>query len=475
MSIACRLALASAAALSLSLSRAGNAQQAADVGDPSRAALVARLDSIATEYVREQPVAGMTIAVVRRGDTLLLEGYGERDREKHLPADAGTVYRVGSITKQFTTAAVMRLVEKGSVKLDDPITRHLPQYEQWSAVTIRQLLAHTSGIRSYTSSAAWRAQTGKDMTPAAVVAFVEKDTMDFAPGSAWRYNNTGYMLLGMLLEKATGQTYAALLERDYFKPLGMHTATYCPSKPGDASHAVGYVHEGGSWKAAEYLSMTHPYSAGALCMSVPDYLRWQSALHGGSIVSARSLALMAGPETLTVGARKGTTTGYGMGLARGDVGGHATVQHGGSINGFSSQQYWFPADSLSIVAFVNTVGAEQDALVNNLALATLGMPTLPRRPAEVPLTAAARAKYEGAYDIALPDGRILPFRIFAEGDLLFGQAEGQGRWPLRYIGDDTFGAEFDPTLRLALEVKDGKVVGGTLTQRGQRMNVIRRQ
>jgi CubicO group peptidase (beta-lactamase class C family) len=124
--------------------------------------------------------------------------------------------------------------------------------------------------------------------------------------------------------------------------------------------------------------MTHPYAAGGLCMSVPDYLRWQSALYGNRIVSARSLALMAGPETLTVGDRRGTTTGYGMGLGRGNVGTHPTIQHGGSINGFSTQQYWFPNDSLSIVAFINTSGAEQNWLVDNLASAVFGLPVRPK-------------------------------------------------------------------------------------------------
>ena len=165
-------ALTLAAALYILLAGAAVAQQPTPVNAPSRAALVARLDSIATDFVKEQPVSGMTIAVVSRGDTLLLKGYGERDREKHLAADANTIYRIGSITKQFTAAAVMRLVERGTVKLDDPITKYLPQYPQWSSVTVRQLLNHTSGIPSYTSSQSWRARWADDMTPAAVVALV---------------------------------------------------------------------------------------------------------------------------------------------------------------------------------------------------------------------------------------------------------------------------------------------------------------
>ena len=465
-----------AALLTLTFAIPAAAQQPAPAGSlPSNAALVTRLDSIATDFLKESPAPGMTIAVVSKGNTLLLKGYGERDREKHLAADASTVYRIASITKQFTAAAVLGLVERGRVALEAPITTYLPEYPQWSSVTVRQLLNHTSGIPSYTSTPAWRARRGEDLTPAQLVAFVEKAPADFPPGSEWRYNNTGYILLGMLLERVTKQPYAALLGKQFFEPLGMRTAAYCPSKPTDAAYAVGYQPDAaGTWRLADYLSMTHPYAAGGLCMSVPDYLKWHSALHAGRIVGARSLALMAGPETLTAGEKKGTKTGYGMGLATGAVGSHPTIQHGGSINGFSTQQYWFPSDSLSVVAFINSVGAEQDWLVGNLASAVLGLPVRPLRPPVQPLAVTDRAKYEGAYDIALPDGRSLPLRIFAEGEALMSQAEGQGKVPLKYLGNDTFGADFDPTVRLIFTVENGRVASGKLLQRGATMNMRRR-
>src|SRR3954471_1362276 len=192
-------------------------QQASTVpGVPPRDALVATLDSLARNYVSDAPSAGLTIAVIRRGDTLLLRGYGERDRERHLAAEPATVYRVGSITKQFTAAAVMRLVERGAVRLDAPITSYLPQYPQWKSVTVRQLLNHTSGIHSYTSSTEWRKRRSEDLTPAALIAFVEKDTFDFAPGTRWEYNNSGYILLGMLLENVAKQPYATIIDQQFF-------------------------------------------------------------------------------------------------------------------------------------------------------------------------------------------------------------------------------------------------------------------
>ena len=471
MKHASRLPLIALASLVATPASWAQQQQARPVSGPAnRDALVATLDSLARNYITEAPAAGLSIAVIRRGDTLLLGGYGQRDRERHLPAEASTVYRVGSITKQFTSAAVMRLVDRGAVRLEDPITKYLPQYPQWKGVTVRQLLNHTSGIRSYTSSKEWRTQATKDLAPSAVLAFIEKDTLDFPSGTKWRYNNSGYMLLGMLLEKVTKQPYAALMERDFFRPLGMRTAGYCPSTPTDPQHAVGYSHREEAFRHSEPLSMTHPYSAGALCMSVPDFLRWQSALMRGKVVSAKSLALMTGPESLSTG----KSTSYGMGLAPGKVGTHATVQHGGSINGFSTQQFWFPADSLSIVTFVNTDGADPDWLVHNVAATLFGMPLTKKKLDVVPLAAADRAKYEGTYTIALPDGNLLPFRLFAEGDELMGQGEGHGKTPLRYLGDDTFGADFDPTVRMKFRVEGGRVTGASLFQRGATMAMTRK-
>lgn len=432
--------------------------------------MVTRFDSLVSDFLRASPASGITVGIVQRSDTVLLKGYGERNRTGHLPADPSTVYRIASITKQFTAAAVMRLVERGVVRLEDPVTKHLPQYPQWSAVTVRQLLNHTSGIRSYTSLPAWRETWDHELTPARIVALVEKDALEFVPGARWSYNNTGYVLLGMIVERVTRQSYALHLQRQFFTPLGMRTAGYCPSRPTQSSHARGYTLKNDALAPADFLSMSHPHAAGALCMSVPDYLRWQSALVSGRVVNARSLALMAGPERLA----DGSSTNYGFGLARGSVADRPTMQHGGGINGFSTVQLWFPTDSLSIVAFVNTDNVNVDFLAGNLASVVFGRPPRPRLPPAVPLSAVDRARYEGTYDIVLPDQRLLELKLFAEGDMVMGQATGQGKSPMRYLGNHTFGADFDPSLRFVFTVVDGQVTGATLMQRGATMNVIRR-
>lgn len=435
--------------------------------------LVRRLDSLAHSFLADGPAVGATIGVVRGTDTLYLAGVGERNRERHLPAATSTVYRIGSITKQFTAAAVMRLIERGTLHLDDSIGTLLPQYPQWRAVTVRQLLNHTSGIHSYTTSDAWRRSWKQDVAPSRLVAFVAKDTLDFASGTAWRYSNTGYVLLGMALERVTHTAYADYLAQEFFAPLRLRTASYCPNRSTDTESPRGYEIDAGRISAAPYISMSHTWSAGALCMSVSDYLRWQAGLTSGDVVSMESYRQMSTADTL----RNGASTNYGFGLMPARVGAHPVVHHGGDVHGFSSEELWLPDDSLRVVVLTNTLGSNPKFLADNLASAVLGLPLRAKTKAtSKPLGARERAKYEGTYDIVMQSGRVLPLRVSSEDNALVvqGDAPGQGTIRLVYVGDDTFGAEFDAAVRLAFVVENGKATKARFTQRGQTREGLRR-
>ena len=432
---------------------------------PARPLLVARFDSLTRDFLVSAPAAGATVAVIKGSDTLLFAGFGEQDRERHLPADRSTVYRIGSITKQFTSAAIMQLVQDGRLHLTDRLGTLLPEYAAWKDVTLRQLLNHTSGIHSYTSSKAWSERMADPLSPAEVMAFVVSDTLDFAPGTIWRYNNSGYFLLGMILEKVEHKPYAQIVRDRFFGPLGMRSAVYCPNAPTDPHYATGYDKHGPSVAPAQRMDLSSPFAAGALCMSVPDFITWQAALTSGRVVTPATYALMATSDTVASGLR----TGYGFGLASGMLGTHRIVQHGGDIPGFSTQQLWFPDDSLRVIVFANTLGSNPDALAMNLARATYGIPVVarPTLPPIMPLAAADRAKYEGTYDLMRAAGTTaLPLRIWIEGDALVSQAPGQGKIPLRYLGNDTFGADFDPAVRLTFTIENGKAVRVRLLQGG---------
>jgi CubicO group peptidase (beta-lactamase class C family) len=458
------------------ISAAVPAQSPAPAPAPDRAALVARVDSLVNDYMAVRKAPAVSVALLRGSDTLVMKGYGLASVEAKRPATASTVYRIGSITKQFTSAAIMRLVEQGKISLDDDLSKYLPDFPlQGRKVTIRQLLNHTSGIHSYTADTMWAKTWGQDLTPRQIVGFVDNTPFDFAPGAGYRYNNTGYVLLGMVLDKVTGQPYAAHLQKELFTPLGLRQTSYCPSRTTDTTHAAGYAVEGGNVKPAVYLSMTHPYSAGALCSTVRDLVKWQRALAGGRVVSAASLARMTTPDTVGF---TGQRLNYGYGLGPGQLQGKRSVGHGGGVHGFTTSSVYFPDDSVNVVVFTNSDGGP-DPLALNIVRAVFGIALvpLPRPPVAVPLADADRDKLPGVYDLKRLNGGVFTVHVTLEEGRLMGQAEGpgQGKFPLLHLGNLRFGApQVDPTLVLVFTVEGDKATKLQLTQQGNTMEGPRR-
>jgi D-alanyl-D-alanine carboxypeptidase len=441
---------------------------------PSRAALVSRIDSLAAAFISDTHTPAVSVAVLRGSDTVVMKGYGDASIDAHRAATASTVYRIGSITKQFTSAAIMRLIERGKLSLDDPMSKYLPDVPLHDhTVTIRQLLNHTSGIHSYTSEPDWQKTWVQDLTPRQIVAFVDKDTFDFAPSTGWRYNNTGYVLLGMIIEKVTGEPYATYLKHDLFTPLGLRQTSYCPSRPTDPSFADGYASGGGSVKPAAFLSMTHPFSAGALCSTVRDLVIWQRALAGGRVVNARSYALMTTPDTLNNGKR----LNYGFGLVPGMLGTHRSIGHGGGVNGFTTSSIYFPDDSVNVVVFSNS-DRGPDPLALNISRAVFGMPLVapPKPLVAVPLPDSVRDRVAGTYDLVPPGGGKFVIHMMVENGQVMTQAEGQGqgKFPLVYLGNMQFGASFDPSLRVTFISENGTITKMRLEQGGGTMEGPRR-
>jgi D-alanyl-D-alanine carboxypeptidase len=335
-----------------------------------RARLVATIDSLAAAFLADGPVAGVSVGVVKGTDTIVMKGYGLADIENDVPASARTVYRIGSITKQFTAAAVMRLVDEGKLALDDTLGKLLPNVvPAWRGISLRRLLNHTSGIRSYTSlGPRWQRRWREDMTPDTIVGLVRDDTLDFAPGARWRYNNTGYVLLGMIIERVAGKPYATYLEEAVYRPLGLSQTYYCSERPIIKNRARGYQRDGRQLVNAEYLSMTQPFSAGALCSTVGDLIAWQRALVGGRVVRPASYAAMTTPEPLDDG--KPLTYGYGLGVGTFEK--RRRVSHGGGIHGFNTELAYYPDDTLHVVVLANTQ-SNPGRLAEQIARAALGL------------------------------------------------------------------------------------------------------
>ena len=346
-----------------------------------RARLVAVIDSIAQAPITAGRAAGMSVAVVQGSDTIRLKGYGFADLELNVPTPGGAIYEIGSVTKQFTAAAVYQLQEQGKLSLDDDITRFLPNYPtQGHRIAIRRLLNHTSGIKGYTEIPAfWSTMAMRALPRDSLVALFAPQPFDFAPGSAMIYNNSAYFLLGLIIEKASGQPYEQYVEERLFKPAGMKDSRYCSDKAIVQRRAKGYEvaspAEGGAVRRASYLVHVWPYAAGSLCSTARDLVIWTRALHGtgqgGSILTRSSYRQLITPDTLNNGAR----LRYANGLAITATAGHRMISHGGGIYGFVSELRYYPDQDLTIAVLINTAGpTSPNSIADAIADLVLGKP-----------------------------------------------------------------------------------------------------
>ncbi len=386
------------------------------------------VDSVANAAITERRVAGVSVAVARKGRIVLAKGYGFADLENDVPATAETVFRIGSITKQFTAAAIMRLMEQGKLSLDDTLQHFLPNVPtQGNRVTVRHLLNHTSGIRSYTSlGPKWQRVVRLDLAPDSLVTLFADEPFDFKPGDAYRYNNSGYFLLGMIIEKLSGKRYGQFLQDEFFTPLGLKSTVYCDQAPLIKRRAQGYTpRPGAPFVNAEPLSMTQPYAAGSLCSTVTDLVAWTLALSSGKVVSPASYALMTTPGTLN----DGKPITYGFGLGMGTVRGHRQVAHNGGINGFVSEVHHYPDDSVVTVVLTNTSALTAIELERLVARRALGITDIPA----VAIEASALQRFVGQYQLG--NARL---RVFTENGTLRAQAPGGPPFALRHVGNGRF-------------------------------------
>lgn len=337
---------------------------------PDAAMVRSTVDSLARAFIEAGESPGVSIQVVRGSDTLVSRGWGMANLDEQVPASASTLYRIGSITKQFTASAVMREVEEGKLSLADPIGLYLPELPAtWRPATVRELLNHTSGIPSYTDiGERWERRWREDLPPDSLVALTAQDSLWFAPGSDWRYDNSGYVVLGMLLSKIEGKPYPQFVEEELLLPLGLQHTYYCDLDRVLLGRAPGYTHASGTFRHAARLSMTQPYAAGALCSTVGDLARWNVLLATGSVVKPESYRAMTTP----VGAA--AAHHYGFGVVSTSIEGHREIEHSGGILGFASDNAYFPDDSLSVTVLANADGSHPSRLLVAVARTALGLP-----------------------------------------------------------------------------------------------------
>ncbi len=312
--------------------------------------LPADVDSIAQAVFLEYPNAALSLAVFRGSDAIFVKGYGAADREQNPPVDGRTVYRIGSVTKQFTAAAILQQVERGRLALDSAISEYLPEYAPPGepTITLRQLLNHTSGIPTYTEPPVALEFAGRALlSHADVLSALDGEPLNFAPGSRYEYSNSNYYLLGVILERVTGQSYAAYVREHLTEPVGLAETTYCGA--GATSPVQGYTAAGKELHIAPRLQMDWPYAAGALCSTVTDLAAWNHALSHGQVIAPALYQRMVSPSRL----RDGREIAYGMGLRIDTLAGHPRIWHSGEMSGYTATLSQYPQDSLTLVILTN--------------------------------------------------------------------------------------------------------------------------
>ena len=334
-----------------------------------RARLVRTLDSLAGAPVQEGRAVGIAVAVVRGSDTLLLRGYGKADVEWNVPLAADAMFEIGSVTKQFTAAAVLQLRDEGKLSLDDDILKYFPGFPAPGRIPLRRMLDHTSGIRGLTEIAEFRELSIRNLPRDSAIALIARQPFDFPPGEAMIYNNSAFHMLGHVIEKAGGMSYEDYVEKRIFAPLGMKRSMYCDSGEVVERRAHGYGYQTNQVRRAPDNVHIWPYAAGSLCSTAGDLITWLRSLHGGRVLSPASYAEMVSPAKLN----DGTVLRYGMGIGLGnDSRGLRMIAHGGSITGFVSYAAWYPDAGLAVVVLMNSAGpVSPAALAGELAGAVL--------------------------------------------------------------------------------------------------------
>jgi len=353
---------------------------------------------------------------VRHGDQApYLAGFGLADVEWGVSMTPDTVFRLGSITKQFTAAAIMLLVEDSKLGLDDDVRSVLTDYPtQGRRITIRQLLNHTSGIRNFNSLPDFPERT--DLTLAEVLGLFKDLPPDFAPGERYVYSNSGYVLLGAVIEALSGMAYRTFLLERFFRPLGMRQTRYLYDEPIVPKRARGYHVGAKGIENARTMSMTLPHAAGALGSSVGDLLTWTRALRSGQAVSAQSYAAMIEPARLN----DGSLSEYGFGLIGLKFGDRTAITHAGGINGFSTLMAHFEEDDLTVVVLSNLESFPVERALLALARRALDLPDPLGRP-RISVAADDLARCAGLYEM---DASPWPIAITAADGVLLAPFPG---------------------------------------------------
>ncbi len=329
-----------------------------------------------------------TVLLMQKGKPIYKKSFGMADREWNIANTAETKFRIGSVTKQFTAACILQLAEQGKVSLDDKLTKYIPDYPKGDSITIHMLLNHTSGIKNYTDISEFWPKAILPLSKDSMIALFKNKLLDFSPGTKWNYSNSGYFLLGVIVEKASGKKFDNYLLENVIKKTGLKNTAMDNIDSVLLYRAKGYSkNRQGVWEHAMPISMEGPFSAGAMYSTVDDLYRWTKALTANKIISAASVKKMTTPYM----------DNYGYGIGNDSLKTHHRISHSGGIPGFVSYLAFYPDDDIC-VAIISNNGGNSSRLGVALASIMFDLPAQkPYTPKEVKIDTAILDNYLGKY------------------------------------------------------------------------------
>lgn len=418
------------------------------------------------EVVETEAEAGTfmgAVLVAKDGTVLVDQAWGSANLEWSVSNTSLTKFRIGSVTKQFTGVAILLLQERGKLTLDDPISRHLENTpDAWAGITVRHLLHHTAGLPNVTSLDGFGRLKYLPTTQDELIATFADLPLEFAPGSDWKYSNSGYVLLSRIVETASGASYSDFVRANLFEPLDMKETGLDQSDIVLPKRAAGYSPSSDGVVNADYVYMGIPTGAGALYSTTGDLLKWQRGLFGGKVLTAESLAEYTTPSPLeAIGDDK-----YALGVIVEDDEDGKAYWHGGGIEGFNAWLGYDPDEKATVIVLANLNGGAASKLGGQLMQLVRGAEVvLAEERVATDLAPADLAQYEGVYAIA-PTFKIT---VFQDGDKLMAQATGQGANQIFAEGPDRFFLKVvDAQVRFE-RGDDGEVTSLTLFQGGQEL------
>lgn len=359
-----------------------------------------------------------SVLVAKDGKPILIKGYGMANIELGVANSPQTVFRIGSITKQFTSMAIMILQERGKLSAGDPVCKYFENCPAaWQPLTLRHLLSHTSGITNYTNFPGFIKTAAIPTTTAEVIERFKDKPLEFTPGEKYAYSNSGYYLLGVIVEKVSGKSYADFLQENIFAPLGMKNTLYDDPARIIKNRADGYLLKGEDLTNSAPIDMSVAYAAGALMSTVEDMLIWDQALYTEKLVSRKTLDEIFTPV-------KGN---YGYGWSIGKKGEHARIAHGGNIYGFSAYFARFPDDRLTIIVLSNNQSASGGEITDDLASIAFGDAyKIPQERKTIAVDPKILEKYVGVYQVTTTATITVTF----ENGKLYAELTNEPKWEL---------------------------------------------